>query len=84
MQWQPSPQEASADFAGYNVYISEYSLLFTPPSDLPPVILLGKEHRYLLLSGSQKSRAVFIHIRSRDQRGDISLPSLPEITLAAD
>lgn len=76
--WQASPDEGRPDFAGYNVYISAKSLILAPVKNLPQPVLAGKIHEY---STDVGKGATFVHVRSRNAKGDISLPSLPEIEI---
>lgn len=79
--WQASPHEGRQDFAGYNVYFANRSLIFAPLKDLPEPVLLGKIHEYEIDS---RARPTFVHVRSRNTHGEISLPSLPEIEIRND
>ena len=78
--WQASPDEKRPDFAGYNIYISYNSLILAPVKNLPQPVLAGKIHEYLY-SADVGEGAKFVHVRSRNAKGDISLPSLPEIEI---
>ena len=78
--WQASPDEKRPDFAGYNIYISDNSLILAPVKNLPQPVLAGKIHEYLY-SADVGDGAKFVHVRSRNAKGDISLPSLPEIEI---
>ncbi len=83
LSWEKSPSESSPDFAGYNIYIAEYSLIFTSPKDLPLPVTLELQQKYLFSQSEQINKTTFVHIRSRDVDGGVSLPSLPEIIIPA-
>jgi len=81
LNWRPSTQEDLPNFVGYNVYVSTSSLIFTHPNNLPEPIVLGKTHKHRVAISAEKN---FIHVRSRLQNGNLSLPSLPEIIISVE
>ncbi|MFQ5652933.1 MAG: hypothetical protein ACE5IY_23645, partial [bacterium] len=81
VRWQPSPHEPRPDFAGYNLYVSGKSLVFAAVAELPVPALVGKERHQLVLPTPEGS-PIFVHMRSRTKNGEISLPSLPELTIS--
>lgn len=77
ISWKASTQENEKEFAGYKVYISNTSLLFASPSQLPTPITVGKDKK--VVSFEKPVKTVFIHVRSYSTKNKLSLPSLPEI-----
>lgn len=81
IQWRASPHEDRADFAGYNVYFSRKSLIFTAIKELPSPGILDKNQHQHILENLDETSPIFVHVRSRDSRGNVSLPSLPELKI---
>ncbi|MCG8606950.1 fibronectin type III domain-containing protein [bacterium] len=79
--WEPSIDESRPDFAGYNLYCTKQSAITIPTQDLPFPILLDKTKHEYKLTDLEPTTQYFLHIRSRNSRGDISLPSQPESTI---
>jgi hypothetical protein len=79
--WEPSIDENHADFSGYNLYYTKQSVNEIPARELPFPILLDKTQHEYKLTGLDPTTQYFIHIRSRNSRGHISLPSQPEIAI---
>ncbi|MFQ5602755.1 MAG: fibronectin type III domain-containing protein [bacterium] len=84
LTWQASPHAANAHFAGYNIYIAKKSLILAPIKDLPRPIRLDKKETQYELKNLQRDAKYFIHLRSRNTKGEISLPSLPELVVPAN
>ncbi len=81
IRWKPSPHHDRAAFAGYNVYVSQRSLIFAEIAKLPEPVRVGKDSTQVLLRDLSKSATYFVHVRSRTREGDLSLPSLPELVI---
>lgn len=79
--WEASPDELSASFDGYNLYLSNKSLMFAPVARLPEPVVLGAVHEYTLDPARNPGNAIYVQIRSRDRNGGVSLPALPEIVV---
>ena len=75
--WEASSDEKKPGFAGYNVYFSNKSLIFTAIKNLPVPVELDKTVHECIPDDIDS--LTFLHVRSRNTRGEISLPSLPEI-----
>jgi len=80
--WEPSIDESHPGFAGYSLYYGTSSLIQTSVDELPLPIVLDKFAHEYFLSDLNPTTQYFFHIRSRNARGDLSLPSLPEITIS--
>lgn len=68
--------------AAYNVYWSTKSLIYRPLAKLPlpaAVALPSRNHVTLPIPKDAASR--FVHVRCVTRRGDMSLPSLPEVRI---
>ncbi len=75
--WQASRHESREVFFGYNVYLSSRSLIFAATRDLPQVATIPKG-RYEYTVSTLPAGRLFLHVRSVDTNGNLSLPSLPE------
>lgn len=82
VSWQPSRHEADKNFAGYNLYIADHSLIFSPIADLPTPYMVPKNKTSYELAGLDAKQRLFLHVRSRGTNGDLSYPSLPEIIIS--
>ena len=80
-KWPASASEVSPDFAGYNVYVSRSSLILAPPDSMIPPVALGKTHSFRLQPAEFGVSPLFVHIRTRDRNGAVSLPALPELSV---
>lgn len=80
--WDPSIDENHPGFGGYNLYYGTSSLSQMLVDDLPLPIVLDKTAHEYFLSDLSPATQYFLHIRSRNAKGDLSLPSLPEITIS--
>lgn len=81
LTWRPSIHESAPTFQGYDIYIGEKSLVLAPLRTLPQPVQVAKGTHALILDASHLPAEAFIHLRSRDVKGHLSLPSLPEIVL---
>jgi len=81
VQWQASIHEQEASFLGYAVYAARKSLILAPLQALPQPIAVDKQTHHLTLARSTLPRQAFIHVRSTNRRGHLSLPSLPELVI---
>ena len=79
IRWQPSYHQNDTDFTGYNIYISVKSLILAPVADLPVAVELGPDALSYVLEGGRDDNKLFVHVRSRNSKGHVSLPSLPEV-----
>ncbi len=77
--WLASTHEDDPDFAGYQIYISNTSLLFASSAQLPIPITVSRSKKIMLIE--KPVNPVFIHMRSFTDDRKISLPSLPELYL---
>lgn len=77
--WGASPDTGRAYFEGYNVYYAPRSLMLSAFDDLPTPILADKTQHGVQLTDLKPAVRYFIHVRSRDTSGRVSLPSLPEL-----
>lgn len=77
--WKPSPNEGDADFAGYDLFYSQKSLLLAGRKNLPDAMHFDKNTHHAVIENLEAGRPYFIHVRSRKNSGEISQPSLPEI-----
>lgn len=81
LKWQASTDESKPDFQGYNIYISAKSLVFGFLSDLPEPLQLDKNVHQFKIDKEEVASPCFIHIRSRNTKGHLSYPSLPELVI---
>lgn len=81
LSWQASPHESKVEFAGYNIYLAQKSLILTAMKELPAPVILDKQHEFVFTE-LEKGAKYFVHIRSRNEDGNLSLPSLPELTFS--
>ncbi len=81
LKWQASTDESKPDFQGYNIYISTKSLVFGFLSDLPEPLQLDKNIHQFKIDKEQAASPCFVHIRSRNTKGHLSHPSLPELVI---
>jgi hypothetical protein len=79
--WDASYHEISPEFAGYNLYISDKSLILAPWQQLPVPVALDKQVYQYPLDDLEPEKQYFIHLRCRNQKGEISLPTLPEVVV---
>lgn len=77
--WQPSYHENLSNFEGYNIYYSTRSLILSSIKNLPSPIMVNKAQHEVILHDLKESVPYYVHVRSRDKKGNISLPSLPEL-----
>ncbi len=77
--WKPSPNEGDGDFAGYDLFYSQKSLLLAGKKNLPEAMHFDKNTHRAVIENLVAGRPYFIHVRSRKNSGEISQPSLPEI-----
>jgi len=82
VSWKASRHEADNTFAGYNLYVADHSLIFSPVADLPQPYVVPKRATSYELRGLNSGEKVFLHLRSRATNGDLSYPSLPEIIIS--
>ena len=82
VQWQLPPRYLQARIKQFNIYISPKSLIYVPIAKLPaPVASASNDQNSILIRDFPRLPDLFIHVRSQNAKGDLSLPSLPEIHL---
>ncbi len=82
VSWELPPPYLLARIEQFNVYVSPKSLLYTPIEALPqPACVADRKQTRCLIKDVDVARDLFIHVRSQNSKGDLSLPSLPEIHL---
>lgn len=82
VQWELPAPYVLARIKQFNVYVSSKSLIYTPIKNLPRPLAIVPHHRNSCsITHFPPSRDLFIHVRSQNEKGDLSLPSLPEIHL---
>ena len=82
ISWKLPPDYLLARIEQFNVYVSRKSLLYSPLRSLPePACTAKKNQTRCLIRELPPWEHYFIHVRSQNPRGDLSLPSLPEIHL---
>ena len=80
--WRPPQLEPAVAISAYAVYLSSISLIYTAVSDLPePVAKLATSQMNVQIPKPKDRQKLFLHMRSADKDGLLSLPSLPEIIL---
>lgn len=84
ISWDPSPDEAKSELAGYNVYFNTKSLVLLSPDSLSYSVQLRKNAREFVVRGLENDRQYFLHVRSRKTDGSISAAALPEKTAAPE
>lgn len=83
VRWEPSFDESRPDFAGYSVYVATRSLMnfsFAAGEGLPLPREVGQVHE-LVIGELIPGERYFIQIRSRLDNGQLSVASLPEVTI---
>ena len=84
VQWSPIsvPAKSKAKLFWYRIYLSRKSLMFVPVGDLPaPAAVFPMNRRSVVLRRLPRGEEWFLHVRSSNEMGDLSLPSLPEVHL---
>ncbi|MGH7597595.1 MAG: fibronectin type III domain-containing protein [bacterium] len=76
--WGASPDEASDDFAGYNVYFDTKSSALLAPAHLLNVVPVRKHIHECIVRGLENGRQYFFHVRARNIVGGVSAAGLPE------
>ena len=79
--WDASIDQDHPDFMGYNIYYGPKSLVLASVEDLPTPIFVAKPQNDFLFTNLDSTEEYYIHIRSANKKGDISLPSLPELVI---
>jgi hypothetical protein len=80
VKWREPGALQKEDFAGYLLYFAPRSLAATPLAQLPRPLEIAPQLTQFTFALADSS-PVFIHMRTRAGRKDVSLPSLPEIML---
>lgn len=82
ISWDMPALPAASDISAFHVYLSERTLIYTPMAELPaPAQICSARVRRARIAAPTSATTVFIHVRSANKRGDLSLPSLPEIKM---
>ena len=76
--WDPSPDGAKYELAGYNVYFDGKSAVTLSPDQVPNVVEIGKNVRACVVRGLENGKQYFFHVRSRHIEGGIGPAGLPE------
>jgi len=78
VSWESGVETESRDFRGYLLYVSPRSLMTVPLAAMPePIEVQPGVTEYTITVFN--SAPVFIHVRSRAGRREVSVPSLPEL-----
>ncbi len=81
ISWHHGQPEQLHDLAGYSLYVAENSLIFAALADLPSPYRLDAEKTSYSIALDTLQTTYFVHLRSRSVKGDLSLPSLPELEI---
>ncbi|RMD98255.1 MAG: fibronectin type III domain-containing protein [Calditrichaeota bacterium] len=82
VQWELPAPYVLARIKQFNVYASSKSLIYTPIKNLPqPLAVVPNHQNSCSITHFPPGQDLFIHVRSQNEKGDLSLPSLPEIHL---
>lgn len=82
VSWMMPRLPGSRDISDFRVFISEHTLMYAAFDALPaPAQILPKRSRLTVFAIPDSAKTIFIHMRSSNGHGDLSLPSLPEIRL---
>ncbi len=80
VSWKLPPDYLRARIKEYVVFIAGRSLIYDPIDRLPePVRVVSKNENRCRIDNLPAEKELFIHVRSRNALGDMSLPSLPEV-----
>lgn len=81
ISWEPSPDESKPAFDGYNIYYAKKSLILASVKKLPVPVMVDKNQHEVILRDLDRASQYFVHVRSRNIKGDLSFPSLPELLI---
>jgi hypothetical protein len=76
--WDPSPDEANYELAGYNVYFDTKSSILLSPDGLLKTIQIRKNVHECIVRGLENGQRYFVHVRSRGSDGLISPAGLEQ------
>lgn len=81
ISWQ-APATRNNPIIAYQIYVAQKSLVYSAMRELPaPVAVVPAARTAVSLPHPGWHGEIFLHVRSLSQRGQLSLPSLPEVRL---
>lgn len=81
ISWQ-APATRNNPIIAYQIYVAQKSLVYAAVRELPvPVAVVPAAQTAVSLPHPGWHGEIFLHVRSLNQKGQLSLPSLPELHL---